>query len=214
MVRASALRALEGDPEWIRSIVDLLDAVDGYVPVPERERDEPFLMPIENVPSISGRGTAVTGAIERGTLRIGEPVDIVGLGPTLSTVVNGLETFGKPLAQAAGLTRGAGLYGRWARPSALQPASRPGNHSERRSGRCSRGPRPVRSMVMSDVLAVEGGTQPRVHCWLAPPVQVQICSRVPSADDTPVASRHLPELVLMSCVPLTVHDWAPVPLQS
>jgi elongation factor Tu len=100
VVRVSALRALEGDPRWTQSIVDLLDAVDGYVPVPERELDEPFLMPIENVLSISGRGTVVTGAIERGTLRIGDPVDIVGLGPTLSTVATGLETFGKSLAEA------------------------------------------------------------------------------------------------------------------
>ena len=100
VVRVSALRALDGDPAWTQSIVDLLDAVDRYVPVPERERSKPFLMPIENVLTISGRGTVVTGAIEQGTLRIGDPVEVVGLGPTLSTVATGLETFGRTLAEA------------------------------------------------------------------------------------------------------------------
>ncbi|WJK35574.1 elongation factor Tu [Solwaraspora sp. WMMA2065] len=100
VVRVSALRALEGDPRWVDSIVELLDAVDRYVPVPPRELGEPFLMPIENVLTISGRGTVVTGAVERGTLRLGDPVEVVGLGPTLSTVATGLETFGKSLDTA------------------------------------------------------------------------------------------------------------------
>ena len=100
IVRVSALRALEGDPRWIQSIVDLLDAVDRYVPVPERELAEPFLMPIESVMTISGRGTIVTGAVERGMLNAGEPVEIVGLGPTLATVATSLETFGKTLTEA------------------------------------------------------------------------------------------------------------------
>jgi elongation factor Tu len=100
VVRVSALRALEGDPRWARSIADLLDAVDGYVPVPDRELREPFLMPIEGVMTISGRGTVVTGAVERGTLRVGDAVDVVGLVPTLSTVAIGLETFGKSLSEA------------------------------------------------------------------------------------------------------------------
>jgi elongation factor Tu len=100
VIRVSALRALEGDPVWEQSIVDLLDAVDSYVPVPPRELEVPFLMPIENVLTISGRGTVVTGAVERGVLHTGETVEIVGLGPTLSTVVTGLETFGKSLPQA------------------------------------------------------------------------------------------------------------------
>ncbi|MCW6004887.1 elongation factor Tu [Micromonospora sp. CPCC 205371] len=100
VVRVSALRALEGDPRWTRSIEDLLDAVDRYIPVPPRELGEPFLMPIENVLTISGRGTVVTGAVERGALRAGEPVEVVGLGPTLATVATGLETFGKSLERA------------------------------------------------------------------------------------------------------------------
>jgi elongation factor Tu len=100
VVRVSALRALAGDPRWVQSIVDLIDAVDRYVPVPDRELAKPFLMPIENVLTISGRGTVVTGAIERGTLKVGDAVDVVGLGPTLSTVATGLEMFGKSLDRA------------------------------------------------------------------------------------------------------------------
>jgi elongation factor Tu len=100
VVRVSALKALEGDPRWTQSIVELLDAVDAYVPVPPRELGEPFLMPIENVLTISGRGTVVTGKVERGSLRVGEPVEVVGLGPTVASVATGLETFGKSLATA------------------------------------------------------------------------------------------------------------------
>lgn len=100
VVRVSALRALAGDPVWVRSVVDLLDAVDRYVPVPERELVGPFLMPIENVLTISGRGTVVTGAVERGTLGVGDAVEVVGLGPTVATVATGLEMFGRSLGRA------------------------------------------------------------------------------------------------------------------
>ena len=100
VVRVSALKALEGDPQWVQSVVDLLDAVDDYVPVPPRELGEPFLMPIENVLSISGRGTVVTGKVERGMLRVGDAVEVVGLGPTVSSVATGLEMFGKSLDAA------------------------------------------------------------------------------------------------------------------
>lgn len=97
VVRVSGLKALEGDPRWTQSIVDLLQAVDDHVPVPDRELGEPFLMPIENVLTISGRGTVVTGAVERGSLRVGDTVEVVGLGPTVASVATGLETFGKTL---------------------------------------------------------------------------------------------------------------------
>jgi elongation factor Tu len=100
VVRVSGLKALDGDPVWEQSIVDLLEAVDRYVPVPARLLDGPFLMPVENVMTISGRGTVLTGAVERGVLQLGETVEVVGFGSTLSTVVTGLETFGKALARA------------------------------------------------------------------------------------------------------------------
>jgi elongation factor Tu len=100
VVRVSALRALAGDPRWVQSIVDLLDAVDTYVPVPRRVLEEPFLMPIESVLTITGRGTVVTGSVERGALQLGAPVEVVGLGPTRASVVTGLEMFGKSLERA------------------------------------------------------------------------------------------------------------------
>ncbi|GAA1563993.1 elongation factor Tu [Kribbella hippodromi] len=99
-VRVSGLKALEGDPKWTAAIGELLDAVDSYVPVPDRELGEPFLMPIENVLTISGRGTVVTGAVERGSLKLGDQVEVVGLGPTVTTTAIGLETFGKSLESA------------------------------------------------------------------------------------------------------------------
>jgi elongation factor Tu len=100
VVRVSGLRALEGDPSWTAAVVELLDAIDSYVPVPPRELGEPFLMPIENVLTISGRGTVVTGAVEQGSLRLGDPVEVVGLGPTVTSTAIGLETFGKSLETA------------------------------------------------------------------------------------------------------------------
>ncbi|MGX1310762.1 elongation factor Tu [Streptomyces calvus] len=98
VVRVSGLKALEGDPRWTASIDALLDAVDTYVPMPERYLDAPFLLPVENVLTITGRGTVVTGAVERGTIRVGERVQV--LGAEVETVVTGLETFGKPMAEA------------------------------------------------------------------------------------------------------------------
>ncbi|MEU6123433.1 elongation factor Tu [Streptomyces sp. NPDC047123] len=98
VVRVSGLRALEGDPRWTASVEALLDAVDTYVPMPERYLDAPFLLPVENVLTITGRGTVVTGAVERGTVRVGDRVEV--LGADTETVVTGLETFGKPMAQA------------------------------------------------------------------------------------------------------------------
>ncbi|MGW4206359.1 elongation factor Tu [Lentzea sp. NPDC004789] len=100
VVRVSGLRALQGDPEWTRSIVRLLEAVDEHVPVPQRDLTGPFLMPIENVLTITGRGTVVTGAVERGVLGLGDAVEVVGLGAAVSSVATGIETFGKPMQQA------------------------------------------------------------------------------------------------------------------
>lgn len=97
VVRVSGLKALEGDPRWTASIDALLDAVDTYVPMPERYLDAPFLMPVENVLSITGRGTVVTGAVERGTIRVGDRVEVLG---GVDTVVTGVETFGRPMEEA------------------------------------------------------------------------------------------------------------------
>ncbi|MEU0199737.1 MULTISPECIES: elongation factor Tu [unclassified Streptomyces] len=98
VVRVSGLKALEGDPRWTASIEALLDAVDTYVPMPERYVDAPFLLPVENVLTITGRGTVVTGAVERGVVRVGDKVEV--LGASVETVVTGLETFGKPMEEA------------------------------------------------------------------------------------------------------------------
>ncbi|MEU4657125.1 elongation factor Tu [Streptomyces sp. NPDC023723] len=98
VVRVSGLKALHGDPRWTASIQALLDAVDTYVPMPERYLDAPFLLPVENVLTITGRGTVVTGAVERGTVRVGDRVEVLGAG--VETVVTGLETFGKPMTEA------------------------------------------------------------------------------------------------------------------
>lgn len=101
VVRVSGLRALEGDPRWTEAVVALLDAVDTYVPIPVRYTDAPFLLPVENVLTITGRGTVVTGAVERGTVRVGDRIEVLGAdsGPQLSTVTS-LETFGKPMESA------------------------------------------------------------------------------------------------------------------
>ncbi|WMX48120.1 elongation factor Tu [Streptomyces roseicoloratus] len=98
VVRVSGLRALEGDPRWTASVEALLDAVDTYVPVPVRYVEAPFLMPVESVLTITGRGTVVTGAVERGTVRVGDRVAV--LGAETETVVTGVETFGKPMESA------------------------------------------------------------------------------------------------------------------
>jgi len=112
IVRVSALKALEGDPEWVPKIGQLLDAVDSYIPEPPRETDKPFLMPIEDVFTIEGRGTVVTGRVERGTQKINEAVEIVGIRPVQKTVTTGLETFHKQMDNVqAGDNVGALLRG-------------------------------------------------------------------------------------------------------
>jgi elongation factor Tu len=97
VVRGSALKALEGDAEGEKQILALMDAVDGYVPMPKREMELPFLMPVEDIFTISGRGTVATGRIERGKVKVGEEMEIVGIRPTLKRVVTGVEMFKKLL---------------------------------------------------------------------------------------------------------------------
>jgi elongation factor Tu len=97
VVRGSALLAGQGDPKWEKGVLELLEAVDRYVPVPKREVERPFLMPIEDIFSISGRGTVVTGRVERGKVKVGEEVEIVGFRPTIKRVVTGVEMFRKLL---------------------------------------------------------------------------------------------------------------------
>ena len=102
VIRGSALKALESpeDGEWTKSIWELIEAVDNYVPTPKREVDKPFLMPVEDVFSITGRGTVGTGRVERGKIKVGEKVEIVGIRETMETVVTGVEMFRKILDDA------------------------------------------------------------------------------------------------------------------
>ena len=100
IIRGSALKALEGDPAYEQKILDLMDAVDTWIETPERDTDKPFLMPIEDVFTITGRGTVVTGRVERGQLKLNDEVEIVGLKDTKKTVVTGIEMFRKQLDYA------------------------------------------------------------------------------------------------------------------
>jgi elongation factor Tu len=113
IVHVSALKALEGDEEWVPKILELMEAVDSYIPEPTREIDKPFLMPIEDVFTITGRGTVVTGRVEQGAIKIGDEVEIVGIHEKVEkTVVTGVEMFQKTLdAAQAGDNAGALLRG-------------------------------------------------------------------------------------------------------
>ena len=112
VIRGSALMAMEGDPVYEEKILELMATVDEYIPTPVRETDKPFLMPVEDVFSITGRGTVATGRVERGTVKVGDPVEIVGIKDTENTVVTGVEMFRKLLDQAeAGDNIGALLRG-------------------------------------------------------------------------------------------------------
>ena len=112
VIRGSALKALEGDPKWQKSIDELMDAVDEWIPTPERDNTKPFLMSIEDVFTITGRGTVVTGRVERGQLKLNDEVEIVGLKETQKTVVTGIEMFRKQLDYAeAGDNAGVLLRG-------------------------------------------------------------------------------------------------------
>src|SRR5687767_4101690 len=100
VIQVSALKALEGDPEWVPKILELMEAVDTYIPEPQREIDKPFLMPIEDVFTITGRGTVVTGRVEQGIVKVGDEIEMVGIHPeTSKTVVTGVEMFQKLLDQ-------------------------------------------------------------------------------------------------------------------
>ena len=100
IIRGSALKALEGDAEWQAGIWELLDAVDDYIPTPERDTDKPFLMAVEDTMTITGRGTVATGRVERGVLHLNDPLEIVGIRETQSTVCTGIEMFRKLLDEA------------------------------------------------------------------------------------------------------------------
>ena len=97
VIQGSALKALEGEPEWEAKIIELAEALDTYIPEPERDIDKPFLLPIEDVFSISGRGTVVTGRVERGIIKVGDEVEIVGIKDTTKTTCTGVEMFRKLL---------------------------------------------------------------------------------------------------------------------
>ena len=112
VIQVSALKALEGDPEWTAKVEELMDAVDDYVPTPERDMDKPFLMPIEDVFTITGRGTVVTGRVERGKLPINSEVEILGIREPQKTTVTGIEMFHKSMDEAwAGENCGLRLRG-------------------------------------------------------------------------------------------------------
>ena len=112
IIRGSALKALEGDPKWVESINELMAAVDTWIPTPERDNEKPFLMSIEDVFTITGRGTVVTGRVERGQLKLNDEVEIVGIRETKKTVVTGIEMFRKQLDYAeAGDNAGVLLRG-------------------------------------------------------------------------------------------------------
>jgi elongation factor Tu len=112
VIRVSALKALEGDAEWTPKVLELMEAVDSYVPEPQRELDKPFLMPIEDVFTITGRGTVVTGKVEQGVVHTGDEVEIVGIKETQKTICTGVEMFRKILDEGqAGDNIGALLRG-------------------------------------------------------------------------------------------------------
>ena len=100
IIRGSALKALEGDPKWVPAIHELMDAVDSYIPTPTRDTDKPFLMPVEDVFTITGRGTVATGRVERGQLKLNDELEIVGIRETQKTVATGIEMFRKLLDYA------------------------------------------------------------------------------------------------------------------
>ncbi|MBP1635676.1 MAG: tuf 2, partial [Acidobacteria bacterium] len=141
VVRVSALKALEGDGEAEQGIMSLLEALDAYVPLPEREVDKPFLMPIEDVFSISGRGTVVTGRVERGRVKVGDEVEVIGFRPTMKRVVTGVEMFRKLLdsGEAAACCCGGWRRRKWSGGRCWRRAGRSRRtRSSRRKCTCCR----------------------------------------------------------------------------
>jgi elongation factor Tu len=133
IVRVSALKALEGDEEAKQGILDLMQAVDEYIPIPDRPKDQPFLMPVEDVFGIKGRGTVVTGRVERGIVKTGDEIEIVGIEDTRKTIVTGVEMFHKTLDEGEpgdavgcllrGVDRGQVIRGQvLAKPGTMTPS--------------------------------------------------------------------------------------------
>ena len=174
IIQVSALKALEGDPEWVAKVEELMDAVDTYIPTPERDMDKPFLMPIEDVFTITGRGTVVTGRVERGKLPINSEVEILGIREPQKTTVTGIEMFHKSMDEAwAGENCGLLLRGTKrdevergqvvAKPGSITPAHRvrgPGLHPQEGRGRP---PQPLLLELPSAVLLPYHGRDRRHH---------------------------------------------------
>ena len=174
VVRVSALKALEGDAEWSEKIVELMDSVDDYIPEPVRDVDKPFLMPVEDVMSITGRGTVVTGKVEQGIIKVGGEVEIVGLRDTQKTTVTGVEMFRKLLdeGQAGRQHRRPAAWhqegGGGARPGAVQarlhhaahPIHRRGLRAEQGGGRS---PQAVLHQLPTAVLLPDHGRDRHDH---------------------------------------------------
>ena len=142
VIRGSALGALNGEEKWEKQIDALMEAVDKYIPQPVRDVDKPFAMPIEDIFSISGRGTVVTGRVERGKVKVGEEVEIVGFRPTMKRVVTGIEMFRKLLGRRhGGRQRGAPV----ARDGKGRSGARAGAGASRRRSRRTRSSRRKRT---------------------------------------------------------------------
>src|SRR5438552_7751611 len=112
VVKVSALKALEGDEQWEKTVLELMDAVDSYIPTPTRDIEKPFLMPVEDIFTIQGRGTVATGRVERGKVKVNEAAEVVGIRPTLKTVVTGVEMFKKLLDEGVAGDNVGSLLGR------------------------------------------------------------------------------------------------------
>jgi elongation factor Tu len=169
IVQVSALKALEGDAEWEGKIVELMEAVDSYIPEPQRALDKPFLMPIEDVFTITGRGTVVTGRVEQGEVKVGEEVEIVGIHPeTAKTVVTGVEMFNKTLDTAQAGDNAGALHTRSSRPRSTScPRTRAGatRRSSTATGRSSTSGRPTSRARSSCPMARRWSCRVTTRTW-------------------------------------------------